>query len=254
MNQKQIENEILKISSQPEKTRLSFRLFSRLERLLFAVNFNLRKKISLADLSQGTGTFSESLQDKFALKIGNLSGLNTYIEIGAGHPVKGNNTFLLEQKGWKGFSIELDPELVNVFANLRKNPVYSDDGTEFDYLAAINDLNLGLNISYLQVDIDPSVQSLKTLLKIPFDAHKFAAITFEHDAYRSDSKIRELQRKYLLGFGYVLIASNVKVNRFFAYEDWWVHPDLINLAEIEYFKSHNKHPFKMTWDNSLAHK
>lgn len=253
LNQKQIENEILNLSSQLETTRLSFRLFSRLERILFALNLNLREKISVENNSYVTETFSESLQDKFALKIGNISGLNTYIEIGSGHPVNGNNTYLLEQKRWKGFSIELDPELVRVFVDLRKNPVYCEDGTKFNYLSKINDLNFGSHIGYLQVDIDPSVQSLKTLLSIPFATHKFAAITFEHDAYRSDSKIRKLQRQYLLSFGYVLIASNVKVNKFFAYEDWWVHPNLVNLTEINYFKSRNQHPVRMKWTNSLTH-
>ena len=248
LNQEQIKNEILNLSSRPEKTRLSFRVFSWLERIFLTFNFNLRKKISFADQSQETRTFSESLQDRFALKIGNISGLNTYIEIGSGHPVKGNNTYLLEQKGWKGFSIELDPELVHEFTNVRGNPVFCADGTEFDYLTKLSDLDLGLNIGYLQVDIDPSVQSLKTLLKVPFGTHKFAAITFEHDAYRSEPQIRELQRRYLLDFGYVLIASNVKVNRLFAYEDWWVHPDLFNLPEIKYFKSRSKHPFQMTWE------
>ena len=253
LNQKQIENEILNLSSQPETTRLSFRLFSRLERILLALNLNLREKISVENNSYVTETYSESLQDKFALKIGNFSGLNTYIEIGSGHPVNGNNTYLLEQKKWKGFSIELDPELVSVFVDLRKNPVYCEDGTKFNYLSKINDLNFGSHIGYLQVDIDPSVQSLKTLLSIPFATHKFAAITFEHDVYRSDSKIRKLQRQYLLSFGYILIASNVKVNKFFAYEDWWVHPNLVNLTDINYFKSRNQHPLKMKWTNSLTH-
>jgi hypothetical protein len=204
--------------------------------------------ISIAGKSGEISSYSESLQDKFALAVGKKAGLKTYIEIGSGHPFKGNNSYQLEKSGWKGISIELDPDLVSAFKELRQNPVYCADGTSFDYSEKINELNFGTHIGYLQVDIDPSAQSLLTLLKIPFISHKFASITFEHDSYRSSSKIRRLERQFLKSYGYVLIASNVKVNRIFAYEDWWVHPDLVDLTEIEHFKSKNKHPFKMNWN------
>jgi hypothetical protein len=247
LNPQRIENEILKLSARRETTRIFFRIFSRIERFCQLFNISLRTLISISNESRGKSSFSESLQDKFALEIGKKAGLKTYIEIGSGHPHQGSNSYQLEMSGWRGFSVELDPELVIAFKELRENPVYCADGTSFEYSERINELSIGTHIGYLQVDIDPSAQSLLTLLKIPFSSHKFASITFEHDSYRSSAKIRRLEREFLTSFGYVLMASNVKVNRLFAYEDWWVHPDLVNITELELFKSKNKHPVNMNW-------
>ena len=38
-----------------------------------------------------------------------------YIDIGCGHPIKNNNTYLLYKKGWKGINIDLDPDNINLF-------------------------------------------------------------------------------------------------------------------------------------------
>ena len=253
MHNEQLEIEILRFSSQAEKTRFSFRIFSRLERISLSFNIKLRDIISTPNTFRDTETYSESLQDCFALKVGRMAGLGTYIEIGSGDPLVGSNSYLLEKNQWRGFSIELDSNLADKFDSTRKNPVFCADGTNFEYFDKINELQFGDNIGYLQVDIDPSVQSLLALLAVPFNSHKFACITFEHDAYRSSTKIRNLQRDYLLGFGYVLIASNVKVNRLFVYEDWWVHPELVNVNELDCFRSRRKHPTKMNWGSPLSH-
>ena len=38
-----------------------------------------------------------------------------YVDIGCGHPVKNNNTYLLNKKGWYGINIDLDNENINLF-------------------------------------------------------------------------------------------------------------------------------------------
>jgi hypothetical protein len=38
-----------------------------------------------------------------------------YVDIGCGHPVKNNNTYLLNKKGWHGINIDLDKENINLF-------------------------------------------------------------------------------------------------------------------------------------------
>ena len=37
--------------------------------------------------------------------------------------------------------------------------------------------------------------------------------------------------------GYELVVSNVSQNENTPFEDWWVHPDLVNQETIEKFKS-----------------
>ena len=38
-----------------------------------------------------------------------------YIDIGCGHPVKNNNTYLLNKKGWSGINIDLDIDNIELF-------------------------------------------------------------------------------------------------------------------------------------------
>lgn len=241
----------LSISRYSSSVRYSFKLFSRAERLLARFNFNLRENLVLRKRNEVSGiqneSQSETYQDIFAYKMGGFASLNTYLEIGAGHPKLGNNTYLLEGKGWQGISVEIDPALVSLFQSERKNKIYLANAIGFNYLNALREISPDGYIGYLQIDIDPSIQSLRTLMDIPFDSYKFAAITFEHDVYRSSKRIRKAQRRYLQSFGYVLLAKDVKFNAIFSYEDWWVHPDLVDLNLLSNFQSSRLHPFRMNW-------
>ena len=38
-----------------------------------------------------------------------------YIDIGCGHPIKNNNTYLLNKKGWSGINIDLDNDNIELF-------------------------------------------------------------------------------------------------------------------------------------------
>lgn len=38
-----------------------------------------------------------------------------YVDIGCCHPIKDNNTYLLNKKGWSGINIDLDPDNINLF-------------------------------------------------------------------------------------------------------------------------------------------
>ena len=38
-----------------------------------------------------------------------------YVDIGCGHPVKNNNTYLLNKKGWYGINIDLDNDNIDLF-------------------------------------------------------------------------------------------------------------------------------------------
>ena len=50
--------------------------------------------------------YSQAGQDLFALELFGKNG--TYVDIGSGNPVSGNNSYLLEVKNnWVGFCIDL---------------------------------------------------------------------------------------------------------------------------------------------------
>ena len=46
-----------------------------------------------------------------------------YLDIGCGHPIKNNNTYLLNKKGWRGINIDLDEENIDLFNSYRKKDV-----------------------------------------------------------------------------------------------------------------------------------
>lgn len=154
----------------------------------------------------------------------------TYLEIGAGNSFYGNNTALLEQQfGWTGVGLDLDPGFVEAHTKERSNPCILRDATTIDYPKFLMGQGLPSTIDYLQIDCDPPEVSYKVLVTIPFELLKFAVITFEHDHYQDPTgKYREMSRKYLTTYGYVLVADDISPDESRPYEDWYVLPELIN--------------------------
>jgi len=191
--------------------------------------------------------YSEVFQDIFVLQCLNGKKEGTYLEIGAGTPVSGNNTYLLEKEfNWTGLSVDYDwswAEFVECeevpgkkfkrdeFNEYWKKKWYEDrdqpllltDAITCDWMNVI-DNNI---IDYLQVDIDPPSGTYECLERLPFDIVDFKVITYEHDAYR-EPKWRLKSRKFLESKGYVLIAGNISKECCSPFEDWWVNLKYIN--------------------------
>lgn len=181
--------------------------------------------------------YSESYQDLFILSILDGKKNGTYLEIGAGHPFYGNNTALLEKDfGWSGVSLDLDQGFIDQFLDKRKNPALLRDATKVDYVNLMESLEYGTIIDYLQVDCDPPEVSYEILSKIPFEKLKFSVITFEHDCYAAGDSIKEKSRKLLRSFGYQLIFDEVSFDGENSYEDWWVHPKLVDIERFNEMK------------------
>jgi hypothetical protein len=74
-----------------------------------------------------------------------------YVDVGCGHPIKNNNTYLLNKKGWYGINIDLDNENINLFDIYRPSDqnistAISDKVGEEDFFfyhnkSAINTIN-----------------------------------------------------------------------------------------------------------------
>ena len=176
-----------------------------------------------------TNNYSEAYQDIFILSALNGKREGTYLEIGSADPFYHNNTALLETKfGWTGASIDIRREMVEEFNDKRDNLVFCLDATKIDYAKFIKKVGLGPDIDYVQVDCDPPLRSLEILHSLPYDQHRFAVITFEHDFY-AEPGIRDQSRQLLLSKGYRLIAGDVAYNATNSYEDWWVHPELVSV-------------------------
>lgn len=175
--------------------------------------------------------YSQIYQDMFVLSMNNGKNSGTYLEIGAGDYKYGNNTYLLEYHfNWSGVSIDINNSCVEGFNNVRKNKCLCADATKIDYIKLLNENFKSTNIDYLQLDCDPPNITFDILTKIPFDKYKFGVITYEHDHYNDNTgKYREKSREFLKEMGYKLIAGNISSYKDRCpFEDWWVHPDLID--------------------------
>lgn len=178
--------------------------------------------------------YSEAYQDMFVLTLFKGKRNGTYLEIGSGHPTYGNNTYLLEKDyGWSGISFDLSEEFIDAHKKERKHISIVRDATSVNYDKFLSGLNVKNTIDYLQIDCDPPDVSFKVLLSIPFEKYKFGVITFEHDHYAEPSGgYREKARNYLKEHGYVLFASNISPDDNRPYEDWFVHPEVIDINEF----------------------
>lgn len=200
-------------------------------------------KINFNNLNTIENNYSQIYQDIFVLTALNGKTNGTYLEIGSSDPTHNNNTALLEyQFGWKGIGIEFNESSVKKYKEKRKNPVVLCDALIINYKKLLEKyLPNEKIVDYLQIDIDPCENSYDVLLSIPFDHYKFAVITYEHDYYIDITRsYRDKSREYLSNLGYILIAPNISPNDDCPFEDWWIHPDLVDLSRLDYLKNNNQ--------------
>lgn len=160
----------------------------------------------------------------FALRFNNDKRNGYYVEIGAAHWQKSNNTYVLEQEfDWKGVAIDIVPLLVDDYNNNRKNECVLGDAMSYDWSKYFSDNNFPERIDYLQIDIDmdPDYANLFALLNMPLGRYRFNTITLEHCANMNPriAKVRDMQREILFAYGYELVASGFD-------EDWWIDSKL----------------------------
>lgn len=177
-------------------------------------------------------SYSQSNQDIFVLKMfPDIKG--TYLEIGASHPIDISNTYLLEQNGWTGLSLEIDNSCQHIWHQKRKNDLIITNALTFDYS------NLPNYIDYLQLDIEPSENTLECLKRLMTYPTRYGCITFEHDYYINPGTINE-SREILEQNGYKIFAGGIATKEGWIYEDWWVDLEKINKENFDlYNKGYN---------------
>jgi hypothetical protein len=214
-----------------------------------------RLKFKFTDSEKIERNYSQVYQDMFTLAMLNGKKNGTYLEVGSADPMLGSNTLLLEQNyGWKGIGIEYKQEFVNRHIEHRKNPVLCQDATKTNYSKLLKELAVDGVVDYLQLDCEPSKTTFDILLMIPFEDYKFAVISYEHDHYVDVSRqYRTKSRRYLQAMGYKLVVNDVSPDGVSTFEDWWVHPDLIDVERLEMMMA-NDGKIKKIEDYFLSYK
>jgi hypothetical protein len=182
---------------------------------------NLKMKVPFKNFQRVENKYSQSYQDLFVLTVLDGKENGTYLELGCGGPKYLNNTFILEDKfDWKGLSYDLDQRSVEEFNQVRKNKAFVKDCLELDFDYIIE--NLGGNIDYLSLDLEPAEITLRCLKTIPFDKIHFNVVTFEHDKYRFGGDIQKESQQIFKDNGYTLVAEDVGDPIKNPFEDWYV--------------------------------
>ena len=228
-----VENEIMHIGLGPNSQSAVYYDKSKFNQLRF--------KFDNSDIIEKN--YSQVLQDIFVLSV--LDGKNngTFLEIGGAKPFDRNNTALLEEKfNWRGVSIELDETFVKEYTKERpETKVLNQNALDINYEKLLNENFQETTIDYLQLDIEPARNTYECMLKIPFDKYKFAVITYEHDYYIDVTRsYRQKSRDFLKSKGYVLVVNDISPDGISSFEDWWVHPDLVDEKIINIMKDKNE--------------
>jgi hypothetical protein len=201
-------------------------------------------------------------QDRFILSILKQKRNGFFVEIGSHEPIYINNTYKLEKEfDWKGIMIEFDQRFLPLYKEHRPNSIHViNDATQIDYRDVFLKSDAPSNIDYLQIDLEvensSTIKTLQLLDSQIFDNYKFATVTFEHDIYRGDYfSTRSLSREIFGRRGYVHVFTDVN-HKNFPFEDWYVHPDLVDINHVNQIKALNvknyeNHPITdqtISWD------
>jgi hypothetical protein len=188
----------------------------------------------------------QAQQDKFILNILNEKTNGYFIEIGSNRPITINNTYLLESKyNWTGIMIEIDKSFLPQYKEHRPKSIHViNDATKIDYKNLFEVNNVPFEIDYLQIDLEPANGStIKTLEKLDedvLDKYKFATVTFEHDIYHTNfDNTRLKSRNIFQKRGYFCVFEDI-CNEGNPYEDWYVHPELVDMNYVEKLIENNK--------------
>jgi hypothetical protein len=192
----------------------------------------------------------QAAQDKFVLTVLDFKKNGYYVEIGSNHPIRINNTYQLEKvHGWKGIMVEYDASFLASYKAIRPNSIHvMQDATTIDYTSLFRDSPVPTAIDYLQIDLEVNNGStLRVLQKLDeevMDTHTFAVVTFEHDIYRSNYlDTREASRAIFKKRGYVCVFEDID-NEGYAFEDWYVHPSLVDVSYVSLLQEANASNYK----------
>jgi hypothetical protein len=177
-------------------------------------------------------------QDKFVLNVLKQKRNGYFLEIGSNHPVEINNTYLLEKKyDWKGIMVEYESSYLPLYQEHRPNSIHIiNDARMVDYKSVFESNNMPVSFDYLQIDLEAdngsTLDTLKKLDNEIFDTYKFATVTFEHDIYRTNFDNIRLKSRYIFEKrDYVCVFEDIN-NGGNPYEDWYVHPDLVDMDYV----------------------
>ena len=145
--------------------------------------------------------------------------------------------------------VEHDATYLPLYQKHRPNSIHIiEDATKIDYKNVFETNNMPVSLDYLQIDLEADNGStIKTLQKLDseiFDTYKFATVTFEHDIYHTNfGNTRAESRDIFFNRGYVRVFDDINHQGVNPFEDWYVHPDLVDMDYVNQLIENNKNNY-----------
>lgn len=160
----------------------------------------------------------------------------TFLDIGSFEPIENNNTYELERRGWRGILFDQVKECEEKYKRDRKSQYVIGDVTILNWLDVLSEKGYakGHTFDYLSLDVDDA--TLSVVKNFPWLEYKFRFITAEHDIYKDGVEKKKEMYDTFTKLGYICLHENV-CNEFNPYEDWWVHPELVDLKKLPQYVS-----------------
>jgi SAM-dependent methyltransferase len=184
---------------------------------------------------------SSDLQDEFVHRLfltRDPEFKGTFLDIGCGNGYDGNNTYLLEQRGWTGFLVDIDQDAYLWNSEHRTgSKSFCQDVTTCDWNIILGkEPTEKCTFDYISFDVDEATSG--AVNNFPWDTVRFRVITIEHDTYRFGPARREYIRELLSDYGYLLVAGDVCAGfNGGPFEDWFVDPKTIPEEDYEPYMS-----------------
>ena len=192
-------------------------------------------------------TYSQQDKDLFVSKLLDGKRDGYFLQIGSDDSVIINNTYSLEKNyNWSGLIVDYnEPMFEEIYKKLRPNSHYvTENAVELNYLDIFKRFNFPKDMDYLQIGLEVSDGSaLNTLFNLNdsiLNKYRFATIIFKHDIYKGNyCDTRNISRDIFESNGYILLFSDVR-NGPCPFEDWYVHPDLVDMNYVNNLIENNK--------------
>lgn len=163
--------------------------------------------------------------DRFVIEAYNRKQHGTFLDIGAGEPMRLSNTLALERGlNWTG--VLCDIEHHEALRRERRAGLVVPDALLVDWRHLVATVFPTGRCDFLSLDLEPPVLTEYAMRILPWDAIRFGIVALEHDSYREGGPARqERMRAFMEANGYELFAE-------VAHDDWWIDPQVFNAEEL----------------------
>ena len=152
----------------------------------------------------------------------------TFLDVGCGNGRHHNNTFTLEEAGWKGTLIDSRQELMEENTRIRKSRLCVANLVSVNWHDVMQKKPEDVVvIDYISFNMDDNI--LECVKNFPWSNIRFRVLTLKHNEFTNGPLVKEATRRILAEAGYLLLVGDVCNDYMYKpFADWYVDPKTIS--------------------------